>query len=71
MIALLSCFHKSNKTGKADDVTHTIICHTPSDDFLVTHEEIFHATSKSSGPTGNYISGYAEYRYTVRNLQPL
>jgi|GEM_PF-6850307 len=64
---LVSCFHKSNKTGSADDITHTFLCHTSSGDYLVTHEEIFHATSKSSGPKGTYTSGYADYRFTVRN----
>lgn len=64
-----SCFYKSNKTGSADDVVQSFTCHTANGDFLVTHEEVFHANSKSSGPTGTYISGTADYRYTVRNLQ--
>ena len=66
---LASCFHKSDKTGSADDITHSFICHTASGDYLITHEEIFHATSKSSGPKGSYTSGYADYRFTVRNIQ--
>ncbi|HMC99657.1 MAG TPA: hypothetical protein VKH37_05875 [Ferruginibacter sp.] len=71
LIAMLlsSCFSKSNKTGAADDVTHSMICHTANGDFLITHEEIFHATSKSSGPSGTFISGYGDFRYTIRNLQ--
>src|SRR5436309_1564298 len=64
-----SCFSKSNKTGSADDVVHSFTCHTSKGDFLVTHEEIFHATSKSTGPKGTYISGEADYRFTIRNLQ--
>ena len=66
---LASCFNKSNKTGSADNVAHSFICHTPTGDYFITHEEIFHATSKSSGSTGTFISGYADYRYTVRNIQ--
>ncbi len=68
-VLLSSCFSKSDKTGSADDVTHSLICHTSNGDYLVTHEEIFHATSKSSGPGGTFTSGYADYRFTVRNLQ--
>ncbi len=64
-----SCFYKSPKTGVADDLDYTIICHTPKGDYLITHEEVFQASSKSSGPKGTYISGSADYRFTVRNLQ--
>lgn len=69
IIVLSSCFHKSNKTGSADDVAQSFTCHTPTGDYLITHEEVFHASSKSSGPKGTYISGEADYRYTVRNMQ--
>ena len=63
------CFHKSNTTGTADDIHHSFTCHTPKGDYLITHEEIFHASSKSSGPKGTFISGSTDYRYTVRDLQ--
>ena len=66
---LTACFHKSDTTGTADDIKHSFICHTPNGDYLVTHDEVFHATSKSSGPKGTFISGYTDYRYTVRDLQ--
>jgi len=68
LVLLCSCFHKSDKTGTADDIKHSMICHTPTGDYLITHEEIFHATSKSSGPKGNFTSGYTNYRYTIRNV---
>ncbi|MBS1910693.1 MAG: hypothetical protein JST22_01780 [Bacteroidetes bacterium] len=67
-ILLAACFHKSDETGTADDVKQTMICHTAKGDFLITHEEVFHATSKSSGGRGTFVSGYADYRFTVRNL---
>src|SRR5882757_1655684 len=66
---LSSCFHKSTKTGTADDIEQSFVCHTPKGDYLVTHESIFQATSKSSGPKGNFTSGYTDYRYTVRDIQ--
>ncbi|MDB5033775.1 MAG: hypothetical protein JWQ98_1016 [Chlorobi bacterium] len=68
-LILSSCFFKSDETGSADNVKETMICHTPKGDYLITHEEIFHATSKSSGSSGTFISGYADYRFTVRELQ--
>lgn len=69
IIFISGCFHKSDTTGSADDIKHSITCHTTNGDYLVTHEEIFHATSKSSGPKGTFTSGYTDYRYTVRNMQ--
>ncbi len=69
IFSLTACFHKSDKTGTADDIKNSIICHTPTGDYLITHEEVFHATSKSSGPKGSFTSGYADYRYTIRNIQ--
>lgn len=68
LLSLSSCFHKSNESGTADDVRHAIICHTTNGDLLITHEEIFHATSKSYGNHGSFISGFADYRFTVRDL---
>ena len=65
---LPSCFHKSDKTCQADDIINSFSCHTSNGDFLITHESIFHATSKSSGSKGTFISGYTDYRYTVRDL---
>ena len=69
VFVLTSCFHKSDTTGTADDIKHSFTCHTSGGDYLITHDEIFHATSKSSGPRGTYITGYTDYRYTVRNMQ--
>jgi hypothetical protein len=69
LFCLSSCFHKSNETGTADNVRHSIICHTANGDFLITHEEIFHATSKSSKNGISFTTGYAEYRYTARDIR--
>lgn len=66
---LCSCFHKNTTTGTADDIKHSFSIHVAKGDYLLTHEEIFQATSKSSGPKGTFISGYTDYRYTVRDLQ--
>jgi hypothetical protein len=68
-IFISGCFHKSDTTGTADNIQHSFTCHTAKGDYLITHEEIFHATSKSSGPKGTFISGYTDYRYTVRDMQ--
>lgn len=69
LFCLSSCFHKSNEMGTADNVKHSIICHTPTGDFLITHEEIFHATSKSYNKGMSFTSGFADYRFTVRDLR--
>ncbi|MFI5452275.1 hypothetical protein ACHMWN_08970 [Pedobacter sp. UC225_61] len=64
---LMSCFHKSPETAAADDVAQILICETGTQSYLVSKEEIFQASSKSSGPRGTYISGYKQYRYSVRS----
>src|ERR1700712_5177050 len=68
-ILFSSCFHKSTSTGSADDIEQSFVCHTAKGDYLVTHESIFQATSKSTGPKGNFTSGYTDYRFTSRDLQ--
>ena len=68
LFALVACFHKSTTTGASDDIKHSFTVHTANGDYLITHEEIFQATSKSSGPKGTYISGYTDYRYTIRDM---
>lgn len=69
LVLTTSCFHKSDKTGTADDIENALTCHTPKGDFLVTHDEVFHATSKSTGTRGTFISGYEHFRYTVYDLK--
>lgn len=68
LLFLASCFHKSNKTGEADDVTQFMLCGSPKGNFVITHEEVFHATSKSYNRGISQITGYNDYRYTVRDL---
>jgi hypothetical protein len=63
-----ACFHKSDDTGAADDIAQAFICRTAKGTYLVTHEEIFHATSKSVGGGGSRTTGYADYRLTSRDL---
>lgn len=65
-ILLIACFHKSPESAQADDVVQVLICETGTGSYLVCKEEIFQASSKSSGPKGSYISGYKQYRYSVR-----
>src|SRR5882672_476871 len=68
LLLLNSCFHKSDKTGQADDVENFLLSSTAKGDFLITHEEIFHAQSKSYNNGISQITGYSDYRYTVRDL---
>src|SRR4249920_1054236 len=68
LLVLSGCFHKSDKTGEADDVSDFLLCRTSKGDYLVTHEEIFHAQSKSYNNGISQITGYSDYRYSVRDL---
>lgn len=62
------CFHKSNETGEADDVSHSLLYRAGDGNYLLTHEEIFHATSKSYNRGISQITGYTDHRITIRDL---
>lgn len=62
---LSSCFYKSDKKGKADDVKEVIIYRGSDGPLIITKEEVFHASSKSSEGGITYIVGQARYRYTT------
>lgn len=62
---LSSCFYKSDKKGKADDVKEVVIYRGSGGPLIITKEEVFHASSKSSGGGVTYIVGQARYRYTT------
>ncbi|MGL5892320.1 MAG: hypothetical protein ACRC3B_20675, partial [Bacteroidia bacterium] len=65
---LQSCFHKDVMTDRADDIMCSFIYSDKSGAVIINREEIFQATSKSSGGGMTRISGYAEYRLSAYDL---
>jgi hypothetical protein len=64
-ISLQSCFHKDVMSDRADDIMCTLLYTDKSGTVIINREEIFQATSKSSGGGMTRISGYAEYRLSA------
>ena len=62
------CFNKSVMKDDADNVEEVIIAYSGGENYVISKEEIFQATSKSSKQGIRTTSGYVEYRLTSRNL---
>ena len=62
------CFHKSVKTGEADNIEKVIIYEGKEGKFMITVEDVFQATSKKSGGGITHISGYSDQRITSYDL---
>jgi hypothetical protein len=67
-VALGSCFHKDVMNDRADDVKCVLLYSDNSGARIITREEIFQATSKSSGRGVTHISGYSEYRLSAYDV---
>jgi hypothetical protein len=66
---LQSCFHKDVMTDRADDIMCSLIYNDQSGTLIINREEIFQATSKSSGGGMTRISGYSEYRLSAYDIE--
>lgn len=64
-LLLNSCFHKDVMSDAADDVKETVLYTGKEGTFIITQEQIFQATSKSSGQGVSFTSGYNECRLTT------
>ncbi len=68
LMLLNSCFHKDVMSDPADDVKETIVYKGKEGSFVITQEQIFQATSKSSGRGVSYTTGYNECRLTSYDI---
>lgn len=66
--ALSSCFHKDVMNDRADDIKCVVLYSDNSGARIIAREEIFQATSKSSGRGITHISGYSEYRLSAYDV---
>jgi hypothetical protein len=62
------CFHKSVKTGEADDIEKVIVYTGKEGSLLITVEDVFQASSKKSGGGITHISGHNDQRITSYDL---
>ena len=62
------CFHKDVMSDRADDVTHTFIFTGKGGPLIITHEDIFQASSKESNGGMTTISGHNDCRITSYDL---
>jgi hypothetical protein len=70
ILLLVSCFYKSDKTGTADDVTQSLICHTTGADYLITHAEVscnFLKAGSVLGQNRNKLAGICKAIATIAN----
>ncbi|MCA6362618.1 MAG: hypothetical protein IM638_06240 [Bacteroidetes bacterium] len=68
LTTLGSCFHKDVMEDRADDIKCVLLYHDNSGARIIAREEIFQATSKSSGGGMTRISGYSEYRLSAYDV---
>lgn len=64
----ISCFHKSVKEGKADDIEKAVVLDQGGHKYLIVYELVFQAVSKSSGRGITTIQGYNDSRVTCYDL---
>ncbi len=67
-VLLGSCFHKNVMEDRADDIKCVLLYSDNSGARIIAREEIFQATSKSSGRGITRISGYSEYRLSAYDV---
>ena len=63
------CFFKSDKTGSADGIICEYLYTDSAGQVLITHEKVFHATSKSSDRGYTRISGFTNTRLSAYDVK--
>lgn len=69
LFLLSSCFFKSDKTGSADGIICEYLYTDSAGQVLITHEKVFHATSKSTGNGYTSISGFTNTRLSAYDVK--
>ena len=69
LFLLSGCFFKSDKTGSADGIICEYLYTDSAGQVLITHEKVFHATSKSSGRGYTRISGFTNTRLSAYDVK--